>query len=51
MDEDEDLEWDEQTYYTGECTCEHEDTDHGWGSCDQPLPDGAVCLCEAGWEL
>lgn len=55
MDEDEDLnEWVEHVYFTGECTCFHDEDDHGWGSCDveDVGPDGEIgaCLCEAGWE-
>lgn len=34
----------EQIYFDGTCTCEHETGEHGWGHCDQP-----DCPCEAGW--
>lgn len=38
--------YEEFTYFaSGDCSCEHEPEEHGWGSCDQ---DG--CKCEAGWE-
>ncbi len=42
--EDEDV-WEEHAYFCGPCTCEHDQDEHGWGSCDV---EG--CLCEAGWE-
>lgn len=38
-------EWEEQSYFTGNCTCDHEREDHSWGNCD--VDD---CECEAGWE-
>jgi len=31
--------------FVGPCTCEHEEEDHGWGSCGV---EG--CECQAGWE-
>ena len=31
-------------YFEGPCTCEHDEDEHGWGSCDV---EG--CECEAGW--
>ena len=37
--------YEETQYFTGDCTCEHEPDEHGWGGCDA---DG--CECEAGWE-
>jgi len=40
-----DEEWEETAYFIGPCTCEHEDQQHGWGSCG--VDD---CPCEAGWE-
>lgn len=42
MDDDE---LEEQIYFAGVCTCEHEVNAHGWGSCG--VDD---CTCEAGWE-
>lgn len=46
MTTDDGDEWpEEQAYFTGECTCDHETEEHGWGSCDV---EG--CECEAGWE-
>lgn len=50
MEEDEDLLWDDETYFVGECTCDHDEDVHGWGACEAPNGDGSVCLCEAGWE-
>lgn len=32
------------SYFEGDCTCEHEPEEHGWGECGV---DG--CACEAGW--
>ncbi len=32
-------------YFIGPCTCDHEQEEHSWGSCD--VDD---CECEAGWE-
>lgn len=32
-------------YFYDTCTCEHDEDEHGWGSCD--IED---CPCEAGWE-
>lgn len=43
MCEEED--YNECAYFTGECTCDHEDEEHGWGSCGED-----DCECEAGWE-
>lgn len=31
--------------FAGPCTCDHEQEEHGWGSCNV---EG--CPCEAGWE-
>lgn len=31
--------------FVGPCTCDHDQDQHGWGSCD--VED---CLCKAGWE-
>lgn len=42
---DDEATWEEHTYFTGECTCDHDQEQHGWGHCDV---DG--CPCEAGWE-
>lgn len=40
-----DEEWGEIfTYFEGPCTCDHEQEEHTWGSCD--VDD---CSCEAGW--
>ena len=36
---EDDDEWPEHTYFVG-CTCDHDEDDHGWGSCP----------CEGGWE-
>ena len=34
-----------QSYFSGECTCEHPKEEHTWGSC------GVLgCTCKAGWE-
>ena len=35
----------EQIYFGGTCTCQHDHEDHGWGHCSV---EG--CDCEAGWE-
>lgn len=35
--------------FVGECTCEHDPDDHGWGRCDVILEDGTRCPCQAGW--
>lgn len=43
--EEEDGLWEDSAHFCGHCTCEHEDEEHGWGSCDV---EG--CPCEAGWE-
>jgi hypothetical protein len=45
----------ELTYFIGECTCPHEDAQHGWGDCGFPVgvdDDGeaVLCECQAGWE-
>jgi hypothetical protein len=42
--EDED-EWEGAATFAGDCTCEHEWDEHGWGEC---AVDG--CECEAGWD-
>lgn len=34
-----------EAHFAGPCTCDHDEEQHGWGSCDV---DG--CSCEAGWE-
>lgn len=43
--EDDDTSYEVNAYFFGACTCEHDQDEHGWGSC-------AVenCPCEAGWE-
>lgn len=38
-------EFEETVYFCGPCTCEHDQEEHGWGSCN--VKD---CKCEAGWE-
>jgi hypothetical protein len=48
MSDDED--WEEHPYFTGECTCDHDREEHGWGSCDVEIGEGEYCPCEAGWE-
>lgn len=50
MSDDESEDYEEQTYFVGQCTCGHEREEHTWGSCDVLLPDGTNCPCEAGWE-
>jgi hypothetical protein len=47
IEDDEDCEDEEYEYNATfvDCTCDHESTEHGWGSCDV---EG--CLCEGGWE-
>jgi hypothetical protein len=34
----------ERRYFEGDCTCDHLEDEHGWGSCGQP-----GCYCAAGW--
>lgn len=34
----------DRVYFEGDCTCEHDRNDHGWGQCNE---EG--CECEAGW--
>jgi hypothetical protein len=41
-DEHEDF-FEETVYFEGHCTCDHELSEHGWGSC------GDGCNCIAGW--
>ena len=41
---------DRSVFFIGPCTCEHEEQDHSWGSCDEPDENGVECKCEAGWE-
>jgi hypothetical protein len=36
---------DESEVYFCDCTCDHDENEHGWGCCDV---DG--CDCEGGWE-
>lgn len=45
-----DVPYEAQTSFEGECTCEHGADEHGWGSCDAviELPD-KICGCGAGW--
>jgi hypothetical protein len=38
------MSWDE-VYFTGTCTCDHDQEDHTWGQCGEP-----GCDCDAGWE-
>ena len=38
------MEDESQTYFC-DCTCEHEESKHGWGHCEV---DG--CDCKGGWE-
>jgi hypothetical protein len=40
-----DEEYEESTYFMGECTCKHEREEHDWGQCGVDN-----CKCEAGWE-
>lgn len=40
-----DVDYEEQVYFIGPCTCEHEQEEHGWGGCNV---EG--CDCNAGWE-
>lgn len=35
----------DHVYFAGECTCEHDEDEHGWGWCAAD-----DCQCEAGWE-
>lgn len=42
---DDEGEWPEEQVYFTDCTCEHAEDEHGWGSCDV---EG--CPCEGGWE-
>ncbi len=49
MSDEDDIEteedvWDGTTYFC-DCTCEHDEEEHGWGEC---LVEG--CPCEGGWE-
>jgi len=44
-DDEETGEYEEWAGFVGLCTCEHNEEEHSWGSCDQPN-----CDCEAGWE-
>lgn len=46
LSEDDMSEYEEQPYFTGNCTCAHEPDDHEWGSGCKT--DG--CPCQAGWE-
>ena len=45
IDDEEAFDEEECTSFVGPCSCDHEDEQHGWGSCSV---DG--CECEAGWE-
>jgi hypothetical protein len=45
MDDYDDEEFEEHSYFVGPCTCDHEREDHSWGGCGEP-----DCDCEAGWE-
>lgn len=46
MTSDDQEEWVEVwVAFVGPCTCDHEQVEHGWGSCDV---EG--CDCTAGWE-
>lgn len=41
----EDDEIPEDRIFFVDCTCQHDESEHGWGSCDVP-----GCGCEGGWE-
>jgi hypothetical protein len=45
MDDEVEEPFEYQQYFVGECTCDHDRDEHGWGSCG--IDD---CPCEAGWE-
>jgi hypothetical protein len=38
-------EYDESSYFYGECTCDHDEGEHTWGHCGVDN-----CPCEAGWK-
>lgn len=49
--------WEDQTYFVGTCTCDHDQEQHSWGSCDVVMRVPGIarvreieCPCEAGWE-
>lgn len=48
--QDDDGDPEDHAYFTGECTCDHDPEEHGWGSCDVEDASGNICPCQAGWE-
>jgi hypothetical protein len=48
MDDEDEEDYDDipenHVYFEGPCTCDHEESEHDWGSCGV---EG--CDCEAGW--
>ena len=37
--------YEDHSYFTGNCTCDHDEDRHSWGECG--IND---CTCQAGWE-
>ena len=66
FDEYYEQDYEEYAYFSGPCSCDHEESQHGWGSCDyielaaipwselvgEPFggAEWVRCPCEAGWE-
>lgn len=45
MSDENEADFEYHAYFLGPCTCDHDEGEHGWGSCD-----AEDCDCDAGWE-
>jgi hypothetical protein len=39
----------EQIWFIGPCTCDHDREEHGWGSCNGAASTSGTCVACGGW--